>query len=156
MTVPSEPSRRGWLDKRLDLQGIRRALLDRDVPDRLTWWHTLGRATLKVFLVQLVTGVPLATCSAASPRPASRPYPSLPVPPFFCFAAPCVYAPARSDSGLRLRSSASLSAWLRPPPCRCMGPLIFLRASYFRIDMLGAMPVPVAIKMMGLVLCSRR
>ena len=67
MTAPSEPSRRGWLDKRLDIQGIRRALLDRDVPDRLTWWHTLGSATLTVFLVQVVTGVVLATFYAASP-----------------------------------------------------------------------------------------
>ncbi|CAN5807904.1 hypothetical protein BH11GEM2_BH11GEM2_27920 [soil metagenome] len=67
MTDPSEPSRRGWLDRRLDIQGIRRALLDREVPDRLTWWHTLGSATLTVFLVQVVTGVVLATFYAASP-----------------------------------------------------------------------------------------
>jgi len=56
-----------WLDERLDLAGIRRALLDREVPDRLTWWHTLGSATLTVFLVQVITGIVLATYYAPSP-----------------------------------------------------------------------------------------
>lgn len=56
-----------WLDERLDLSGIRRALLDREVPDRLTWWHTLGSATLTVFMIQIVTGVVLATYYAPSP-----------------------------------------------------------------------------------------
>ena len=54
------PAGAGWLDSRLDLSSIRRALLDREVPDRLTWWHTLGSAALSVFLVQVVTGVVLA------------------------------------------------------------------------------------------------
>ena len=61
------PPRRGWLDRRIDLAGIRRALLDREVPDRLTWWHTLGSATLTVFLVQVVSGVVLATFYAPAP-----------------------------------------------------------------------------------------
>jgi ubiquinol-cytochrome c reductase cytochrome b subunit len=56
-----------WLNDRLDLAGLRRALLDREVPDRLTWWHTLGSATLIVFVVQVVTGVVLATFYSASP-----------------------------------------------------------------------------------------
>ena len=56
-----------WLDERIDLRQIRAALLDRAVPDRLTWWHTLGSATLAVFVVQIVTGVVLATYYAASP-----------------------------------------------------------------------------------------
>lgn len=59
--------RRGWLDRRIDWQGIRRALLDRQVPSRLTWWHTLGSATLTVFMVQVVTGIVLATYYAPSP-----------------------------------------------------------------------------------------
>ena len=63
----SSGARRGWLDRRVDLAGIRRALLDREVPDRLTWWHTLGSATLTVFLVQVVTGVVLATFYAPAP-----------------------------------------------------------------------------------------
>ena len=62
-----ESTKRGWLDQRIDLAGIRRSLLDREVPDRLTWWHTLGSATLTVFLVQVVTGVVLATFYSAAP-----------------------------------------------------------------------------------------
>lgn len=58
---------RGWLDRRVDLTGLRRTLLDRAVPGRLTWWHTLGSATLTVFVVQIVTGVVLATYYAPSP-----------------------------------------------------------------------------------------
>ena len=58
---------RGWLDRRIDLAGIRRGLLDREVPDRLTWWHTLGSAALTVFVVQVVTGVVLATFYSAAP-----------------------------------------------------------------------------------------
>ena len=58
---------RGWLDQRLDLAGIRRTLLDREVPDRLTWWHTLGSATLAVFGFQVVTGIVLATFYSAAP-----------------------------------------------------------------------------------------
>jgi ubiquinol-cytochrome c reductase cytochrome b subunit len=56
-----------WLDERIDLAGLRRALLDREVPARLTWWHTLGSATLTVFLVQAITGVVLAVYYSASP-----------------------------------------------------------------------------------------
>jgi ubiquinol-cytochrome c reductase cytochrome b subunit len=56
-----------WLDERLDLLRAKRDLLDREVPDRLTWWHTLGSATLTVFLVQVVTGTVLATYYSASP-----------------------------------------------------------------------------------------
>ena len=56
-----------WLDERVDLQAMRRALLDREVPDRLTWWHTLGSAALAVFLVQVVSGIVLATYYSPSP-----------------------------------------------------------------------------------------
>ncbi len=62
-TVPS----RGWLDRRIDWRGIRRTLLDREVPSRLNWWHTLGSATLTVFAVQAVTGIVLATYYAPAP-----------------------------------------------------------------------------------------
>ena len=61
------PSMFRWLDERLDLRRAKKDLLDREVPDRLTWWHTLGSATLTVFLVQLITGVTLATYYSASP-----------------------------------------------------------------------------------------
>lgn len=56
-----------WLDERIDLKSVRRALLDREVPDRLTWWHTLGSATLAVFALQILTGAVLATFYAPSP-----------------------------------------------------------------------------------------
>ena len=35
-----------WMDERIGLVDLRRTLLDREVPSRLTWWHTLGSATL--------------------------------------------------------------------------------------------------------------
>ncbi len=57
----------GWLDERLELRRAKRDLLDREVPDRLTWWHTLGSATLTVFLVQVITGTTLATYYSPSP-----------------------------------------------------------------------------------------
>ena len=56
-----------WLDDRIDLKAIRHALLDRAVPDRLSWWHTLGSATLTVFGVQLITGIVLGTYYSPSP-----------------------------------------------------------------------------------------
>ena len=56
-----------WIDERIDLAGIRTALLDRPVPRNLTWWHTLGSATLAVFVVQVVTGVVLAMYYSPSP-----------------------------------------------------------------------------------------
>ncbi len=56
-----------WLDERLDVRGAKRALLDREVPARLTWWHTLGSATLTAFIIQIVTGVVLATFYSPSP-----------------------------------------------------------------------------------------
>ena len=57
-----------WLDQRLNLTAARHALLDREVPDRLTWWHTLGSATLTVFIVQAITGTALATYYSPSPE----------------------------------------------------------------------------------------
>jgi ubiquinol-cytochrome c reductase cytochrome b subunit len=56
-----------WIDERVDLAGLRRVLLDRPVPGGLTWWHTLGSATLAAFMVQVVTGVVLATYYSPSP-----------------------------------------------------------------------------------------
>ena len=58
----------GWLDRRIDLAAIKLALLDREVPDRLTWWHTLGSAALTVFLVLVVTGMVLATFYSPDPE----------------------------------------------------------------------------------------
>jgi ubiquinol-cytochrome c reductase cytochrome b subunit len=57
----------GWIDDRIDIAGIKRGLLDRKMPGGLTWWHTLGSATLTVFLVQVVTGIVLAMYYSPSP-----------------------------------------------------------------------------------------
>jgi ubiquinol-cytochrome c reductase cytochrome b subunit len=56
-----------WIDERLDIAGLKRALLDRKMPGGLTWWHTLGSATLTVFIVQVVTGIVLAMYYSPSP-----------------------------------------------------------------------------------------
>ena len=56
-----------WIDERVDMTSLRRTLLDRKMPGNLTWWHTLGSATLAVFLVQVVTGVVLAMYYSPSP-----------------------------------------------------------------------------------------
>jgi ubiquinol-cytochrome c reductase cytochrome b subunit len=56
-----------WLEERLGLIEIKRIIFDRKMPDRLTWWHTLGSAALTVFVVLAVTGVVLATTYSASP-----------------------------------------------------------------------------------------
>lgn len=56
-----------WLNERLDLTSIRHTLFDRKMPAGLTWWHTLGSATLAVFMVQVVTGVVLAMYYSPSP-----------------------------------------------------------------------------------------
>ena len=56
-----------WIDERIDLVALRRALLDRRMPGNLTWWHTLGSATLAVFVVQAITGVVIAMYYSPSP-----------------------------------------------------------------------------------------
>jgi len=56
-----------WIDERIDITGVRRSLLDRKMPDGLTWWHTLGSATLTVFVVQVVTGIVLGMYYSPSP-----------------------------------------------------------------------------------------
>jgi ubiquinol-cytochrome c reductase cytochrome b subunit len=56
-----------WINQRVDLDSIRETLLERKMPSGLTWWHTLGSATLTVFLVQVVTGVVLAMYYSPSP-----------------------------------------------------------------------------------------
>jgi ubiquinol-cytochrome c reductase cytochrome b subunit len=61
------PSVRRWLDERLDIGSIREELVDRKMPGDLTWWHTLGSATLAVFVVQMVTGIVLAMYYSPSP-----------------------------------------------------------------------------------------
>src|SRR5207247_11342825 len=54
-------------DERVDLAGAKRAQPAHAVPARLTWWHTLGSATLTAFAVQVATGIVLATYYSPSP-----------------------------------------------------------------------------------------
>jgi ubiquinol-cytochrome c reductase cytochrome b subunit len=56
-----------WIDERIDIAGVKRDLFDRKMPGNLTWWHTLGSATLTVFIVQVVTGIVLAMYYSPSP-----------------------------------------------------------------------------------------
>src|SRR5664279_4240568 len=56
-----------WIDDRIDMKTLRAQLIDRRVPWGLTWWHTLGSATLTVFFVQVVTGVVMAMYYSPSP-----------------------------------------------------------------------------------------
>jgi ubiquinol-cytochrome c reductase cytochrome b subunit len=56
-----------WIDERIHLAELRRTLLERKMPGGLTWWHTLGSATLAVLAVQVVTGIVLAMYYAPSP-----------------------------------------------------------------------------------------
>jgi quinol-cytochrome oxidoreductase complex cytochrome b subunit len=55
-----------WLDERLDLRGLYKNTLDRPEP-RGSWWNTLGSATLFLFIVQVLTGIFLATYYTPSP-----------------------------------------------------------------------------------------
>jgi len=58
---------REWLDARLGTKALYAELLDREMPDRLTWWHTVGSATFTTFVVLVVTGIVMATYYSASP-----------------------------------------------------------------------------------------
>jgi menaquinol-cytochrome c reductase cytochrome b subunit len=79
-TKPKSPRRRqlesiamtpiDWLEERSGLVGGMRYFLFRKVPGDVSWWHTLGSATLTAFLVQLVTGVILAMYYKPSPKEA--------------------------------------------------------------------------------------
>src|SRR3954464_6946364 len=49
-----------WLEERSGLVGGIKYFLFRKVPGDISWYHTLGSATLTAFLVQAITGVILA------------------------------------------------------------------------------------------------
>jgi quinol-cytochrome oxidoreductase complex cytochrome b subunit len=55
-----------WLDERLGLRQLYKNTLDRREP-KGSWWNTLGSATLFLFVVQVVTGIFLATYYTPSP-----------------------------------------------------------------------------------------
>jgi quinol-cytochrome oxidoreductase complex cytochrome b subunit len=55
-----------WLDERLGLQDIYKAVLDRPEP-KGNWWNTLGSASLFLFVLQAVTGIILSAYYTPSP-----------------------------------------------------------------------------------------
>jgi quinol-cytochrome oxidoreductase complex cytochrome b subunit len=55
-----------WLDERLGLLGIYKAVLDRPEP-RGTWWNTLGSASLFLFVMQGLTGIFLTAYYVPTP-----------------------------------------------------------------------------------------
>jgi quinol-cytochrome oxidoreductase complex cytochrome b subunit len=55
-----------WLDERLALTGISKAVFDRPEP-KGNWWNTLGSASLFLFLLQGVTGIFLTMYYTPSP-----------------------------------------------------------------------------------------
>ena len=55
-----------WLDERLGLNGIYKAVLERPEP-KGNWWNTLGSASLFLFLLQGVTGILLTMYYTPSP-----------------------------------------------------------------------------------------
>ncbi|MCX7007511.1 MAG: cytochrome b N-terminal domain-containing protein, partial [Kiritimatiellaeota bacterium] len=50
-----------WLDDRTGLGALVRPLLEHRVPPDAKWWYVFGSATLFAFLVQVSTGIALAT-----------------------------------------------------------------------------------------------
>jgi ubiquinol-cytochrome c reductase cytochrome b subunit len=67
-TPQSAPGR--WWDERLGLTPLTRKLLTRHVPSGLTWWYSLGAATLFVLTLQFLTGILLALNYGATPADA--------------------------------------------------------------------------------------
>jgi ubiquinol-cytochrome c reductase cytochrome b subunit len=59
-----------WWDERLGLTPLTHKLLWRHVPSGLTWWYSLGAATLFVLSLQFLTGILLALNYGATPADA--------------------------------------------------------------------------------------
>jgi quinol-cytochrome oxidoreductase complex cytochrome b subunit len=55
-----------WLDERLGLNDVYKAVLDRPEP-KGNWWNTLGSASLFLFVMQTVTGIILSVYYTPSP-----------------------------------------------------------------------------------------
>ena len=63
-----------WLDERLALNDLYKAILDRPEP-KGNWWNTLGSASLFLFLLQGATGIFLTRLLHPLPRPRLRQHP---------------------------------------------------------------------------------
>ena len=57
-----------WFDDRTGIVATFKPLMDHLVPPRLGWWYVFGTATLTAFIVQVVTGILLASMYVASPQ----------------------------------------------------------------------------------------
>ena len=57
----------GWLEERLGLRRVARRVLDRPVPEGVTWFHCFGGLTFFTFIVLVVTGIILAFYYVPSP-----------------------------------------------------------------------------------------
>jgi ubiquinol-cytochrome c reductase cytochrome b subunit len=64
----TEQAPRAWLDERLPLRQVFSGIFLRHVPLGLSWWYSLGAATLFVIAIQFVTGVLLALNYAPTPE----------------------------------------------------------------------------------------
>ena len=53
-----------WFDDRTGFAGLVRPMLEHRVPPGSKWWYVFGSATLFAFLLQIVTGIALATVYA--------------------------------------------------------------------------------------------
>jgi ubiquinol-cytochrome c reductase cytochrome b subunit len=64
----TEQAPRAWIDERLALRPLVNGILLRHVPAGLSWWYSLGAATLVVIVIQFVTGMLLALNYAPTPE----------------------------------------------------------------------------------------
>ena len=55
-----------WLDDRSGLVTAMRRALEHPVPPRTGWWYVFGSATLLAFVLQVLTGIALATAYVPS------------------------------------------------------------------------------------------
>lgn len=55
-----------WLDDRTGLISATRRVLEHPVPPRTGWWYVFGSATLLAFILQVATGIALATAYVPS------------------------------------------------------------------------------------------
>jgi quinol-cytochrome oxidoreductase complex cytochrome b subunit len=56
-----------WIDERLDVMPLLRALFLRKIPKGVGWWYTFGSATLFLITVQVITGIFLAMYYSPTP-----------------------------------------------------------------------------------------
>lgn len=63
----SRNGRGGWLEERLELRPLLSPLLNRKIPAGVSWFYTLGSATLMTFIILAATGIFLSMNYSPSP-----------------------------------------------------------------------------------------